>query len=169
MRRLEGEGLVYRIPDKGVFVKEINYEDILEITEIRTLFELHALQSCIDNVSDSELKELEQQLIHLPDDRIDDEENFYIVDRSTHKLIMSYCRNSRMLNYLKTLEAQMEKVRRVSATTPQRLPKSKAEHLEIVHAIKNRDFARASEALQLHLLNVRNSALNALRDSKFHS
>lgn len=164
IRRLQAEGLVNKIKDIGTMVREITHDDIIEIFEIRILFEVFALKPCIENIKDEEIRSLEQRLLKL--DASSDPQEYYEVDRDIHNAIMKFCSNSRMVNYLKTLNAQSEKFRRVSATTPKRLSKSREEHLAIVQAICNRDYEKAHEELTHHLNEVRRSVIEAYRSFK---
>ncbi len=159
MHRLEVEGLIYKIKNVGTLVREITYDDIIEIFEIRKLYELHALKNYVKNVTDDEIKLLEQRLLGL--DVSDDKQAYYNIDRDIHSSIMSFCSNSRMINYLKTINAQIEKLRRISANTPQRLAKSKEEHIAIVQAVCNRDYDKAYTILDSHLENVKKSVIDA--------
>jgi Transcriptional regulators len=164
IRRLEAEGLVYKIKDVGTIVREITYDDIIEIYEIRILFEVHALERCVENITDNEIKLLEHRLLKL--DASSSEQEYYEVDRDIHNTIMKFCSNSRMVNYLKTINAQSEKFRRVSATNPRRLCKSREEHLAIVQAIYNRDYNKASETLIYHLNEVKKNVIETYRSFK---
>lgn len=159
LRKLETEGLVYKIPDRGTFVREITYEDIMEIMEVRILFETHALQNCIRNAPDHDIQQLEERLTALGPDS--DPNDYYDVDREIHLMIMRYCPNMRIQSYLRTLNAQLERLRRVSAMMPKRLSKSREEHLELVRAIRDRDYDTARDVLVVHLENVQGSVIEA--------
>lgn len=164
LRRLEVEGLVYKIADRGTFVREISYDDIIEIIELRKIFELYALRKCVKNAPDFEIAHLEKMLLDLNSDS--DPDAYYNTDRTLHETIVKYCQNRRMVNYLANINAQLEKLRRVSATTPKRLVRSQSEHLEIIRAIKARDPAAAATALENHIDNILSSVIEAYRQSK---
>ena len=166
MRRLEVEGLVHKIKDVGIIVNEITYDDITEIFEMRILFELHALGNFVKNVTDDEIKSLEKRLLKLDDSS--SEQEYYNIDRDIHNSIIRACSNSRMVSYLKTINAQVEKLRRISGTTPERLGKSLKEHLTIVQAIRDRDYEKAYANLVLHLEEVKKSVIKANRKFKLN-
>jgi len=164
MQRLEVEGLVYRIKDLGTLVREVTYDDIIEVFEIRELYETHALRRCVKNISDEEISSLEHRVQAL--DATTKVQEYYDVDRDIHESIMKFCSNSRMVNYLKTINAQIEKLRRVSAKKPKRLSASKEEHIAIVQAIYNRDYEKAQECLAYHLDEIKKSVIEVYRNSK---
>ena len=78
-------------------------------------------------------------------------------------LIMKYSGNSRMVRFYKTLDVQFEQLRRISSTTPQRLSKSKQEHLDIIYALRTRDLVDTTRALSLHLQNIKENTKNVCR------
>lgn len=166
IHRLESEGLAYRIKGFGAIVSEITYEDIIEIFEIRTLYELHAFKFYIENVSAEELIDLKNKLLTL--DLNSNKQEYYDTDRAIHNIIMGHCLNSRMLSNLKTLNSQIEKFRRISAANPKRLSKSKEEHLAIIEAILKKDENMARESLEYHLTEVRNSVIEVYQHSKMY-
>jgi len=164
LQRLEADGLVYRIKDIGTLVREITYDDIIEVFEIRVLYETHALKSCVKNISEEEIRSFERRIQAL--DITSNIQERYEVDRDLHNTIMKFCSNLRMVNYLKTVNAQIEKFRRVSAMKPKRLSASQEEHLAIVQAICNRDYEKAEECLVYHLDEIKKSVIKVYRNSK---
>ncbi|MDO5115593.1 MAG: GntR family transcriptional regulator [Synergistaceae bacterium] len=166
LRRLEADGLVYKVRNRGTYVRSFSYEDVTESCEIRKLFELYSLKQCIEKASDEELKELHEKLIALSSDS--SAESFYESDIILHKTIMKYCMNSKMVAFLNTINTQLETFRRISGRMPNRLLKSKQEHLDILNAIEKRDIALATEKLSLHLDNVKESTWQAFKEFKMN-
>ena len=165
-KQLESEGLVRHFPARGTFVTDLTVQDVEEIFQLRELFELTALKSAISRITDAELDYVEGQLRYLDDKRSEDpttREKFYHSDRELHLLIMKYSGNSRMIKFHKTLEAQLERLRRISSMTPMRLSKSRQEHLDILYALRTRDLISATKYLSIHLQNIRESTLNVCR------
>ena len=68
-----------------------------------------------------------------------------------------------MVKFHRTLEAQLERLRRISSMTPMRLSKSRQEHLDILNALSDRDLDAATDALRLHLRNIKSSTLAVCR------
>ena len=163
LKLLEAEGLVWHIPSRGTFVKDITMQDVEEIFQLREMFELAALKVAINEITDEELDNIEKRLRILDDNRITEQEakeEFYGSDRQLHQLIMKHSRNSRMIGFHKTLEVQLERLRRISSMTPMRLAKSRQEHLDILYALRSRDLMEATKQLTKHLRNVKESTLN---------
>lgn len=162
LRRLEAEGLVYKVRNRGTFVRNFTYEDIVEISEIRKVFELYSLNRCMDDgVPEKELGSIRAELEDLREES--PKEAYYHTDQALHSLIMRYCVNSRMLSYANSINTQLEMIRRISAQTPNRLEHSKQEHLGIITAVLEGKKAAAVKLLEQHLDNVKNSTLNAFQ------
>lgn len=166
LRRLEAEGLVHKVRNRGTFVRSFTHEDIVEISEIRKTFELYSLVRCMEDTGPKDaFHALKVQLEGLDGESPNDA--YYGTDKTLHALIMRYCMNSRMLNYTNSINTQMEMIRRISAQSPHRLRDSKQEHLGIVEAVlSGGDAAVAAQRLERHLDNVKNSTLSVFQTLK---
>lgn len=162
LKQLEMEGLVRHIPLRGTFVAEISTQDVEEIFALRQALEILALHTAIEEITDEELEELERHLESLGPESLP--ESFYNSDRKLHDLIVKHGRNRRLRIFYDMLNSQIERVRRVSAQKPNRLKKSRQEHLEIVQALKERDLQKAEELLRQHLRNVKESCIEVCRN-----
>ena len=156
---LEGLGMVRRYPGRGCFVAEITAQDINEIFSLRILLEVAALRASYHLIDPRSLALLEQDLLALtPEDRPD---AYYDTDRRLHELIISSCGNMRLMLILRTLNGQIEQLRRISAKQPLRLRASRQEHLDLVAALKSQDLERSCQLLDAHIRNVQASTLSA--------
>ncbi len=161
LKMLEAEGLVYQIPQRGTFVKEITTQDVEEIFMLREALEVVALRESIKHISDEPLDELESKLEKLSIQS--KPEDFYECDKMLHQLIIQNCGNRRLVHFLNTINSQIEMIRRISAMLPNRLEKSKQEHLRIVRALKARNLPKAESELRKHIKNVEASTLEVCR------
>jgi DNA-binding GntR family transcriptional regulator len=166
LKQLTAERLVRHIPGRGTFVEEMSTQDVEELFEIRAMFEETALKWAIDKITNAEIDEMEQAFNSLKDDGTSRPEEFYSSDRKLHDLILRYGRNRRMIEFLNTVNSQLERLRRVSSLTPNRLEKSKKEHLAILYAIKERNLEKAVGALRAHLKNVEKSTLDVCEQAR---
>ncbi len=161
MMILEREGIVVRYPSRGCFVSQITVQDVYEIFELRTQFELTALRNAYALVADRQLAELEAALEALTPDS--PPEAYFETDRKLHGLLLDYCGNGRLVDFICILNAQIERVRVISANRPDRLAESRMEHLALVRAIRRRDLALAEELLESHIGHVRDSTMAVCR------
>ena len=159
LRRLEAEGFVTKIRNLGSFIRPYTQEDIRESCEIRRIFEVYALKSCIKQVSPEEITSIRTMLLALTEQS--PVEDYYASDRALHNMITKYCVNTKIHEILKSLDVQLDAMQVISAQTPKRLLRSREEHLEILAAIEEVDLQKASALLRQHLENVEQSALRA--------
>ena len=161
LMKLANEGLVTRYPSRGCFVSPITVKDVAEIYELRIQLECCALRNSCRHISDQELEEIEGMLLALRPDS--PEEMYFDSDRKLHGLLLAYCGNGRLVDYLGILAAQIERVRVISALKNRRLSNSRLEHIELVDALKARDIPRSEKLLASHLGNVRDSSIEVCK------
>ncbi len=167
LKQLTAEGLVWQIPSLGTFVQELNSRDVEEMFEIREIFEEYSLKTGINEIPYEELIRLELAFKAL--NSASSPEEYFSCDRNLHALILNHGWNRRMAIILKTINSQLERLRRISAMTPHRLDRSTEEHLNIINGIKERNLEKALSLLHLHLENVKKSCLEMCVKSRFVS
>lgn len=158
MMALESNGMVRRYPGRGCFVAEITVQDLNEIFDLRALLEVAALRRSYQFLKDFELEQLEHDLQSLTTGS--PVECYFDTDRRLHELLIGNCGNMRLLLILRTLNGQIEQMRRISAQQPMRLAASRMEHLEIVSSLRKHDLARSCDLLAEHIHNVQKSTLS---------
>jgi DNA-binding GntR family transcriptional regulator len=163
LKRLELEGLVYKIKDVGTVVRDITYDDIREVFEIRSMIELYALKDYINRITDVEIKKLLAMFEVLSPESSPQE--YYNADRMFHNSLLSYSSNSRLILFWKQINSHVEKFRRISGATPRRLNYSKEEHLACLYAIRDRNYEKAYQNLAYHLEEVKKNTIEAKRNS----
>lgn len=158
---LESEGMIVRYPSRGCFVSQITVRDVEEIFELRAQLELCALRNSYIRISDLELETLEKKLVELSAET--PPEDYFETDRELHGLILCYSGNSRLVDFIGILNAQIERVRVISANRPHRLIESRAEHLAIVRAMRDRDLAKTEQLLAMHIENIQNNTMEVCK------
>ncbi len=161
LMKLESDGLVVRYPSRGCFVSEITVHDVEEIFELRIQLEICALRNSYRRISEKEFENLEAKLEALTQETAMDE--YYETDRELHSLILNYCGNNRLIDFLGILNAQIERLRVISASNPRRLGSSRSEHLDIVKAMRAYDLPLAEKLLAAHIGNVRDSTIEVCK------
>lgn len=82
---------------RGTFVTNLTVQDVEEIFQLRELFEITALKSAINCITDDELDYIEDRVRYLDDKKSEEpptQEAFYRSDRDLHMMIMKYSGNS---------------------------------------------------------------------------
>ncbi len=162
LRQLEIEGIVTSYPGRGTFVAVITPYDVEEIYELRTIFELFALEKSFPRITDADLDRAEQSFLERNEPF--NWEKYHDADRAFHQMLVDKCGNRRAATFLSILNNQVEWVRRCSARNAARSSSARlAEHLHIIECIRKRDLEASKEALRTHLRNVSNAAMDTCR------
>ncbi|MFW2365090.1 MAG: GntR family transcriptional regulator [Desulforhopalus sp.] len=162
IKRLEAEGLVNTIPNRGAFVITPTLREIEETFRVRAQLEKMAVTLTAENATPTQMAEL-RKLISAETTVFDesDLDEYYDVNDNLHLKIAEYSGNSVLHAYIKEL---LDKTRiylilydpfyklEYSPTT---------EHQTILDAIEAGDHGRAKEAVEAHI----NSAIEGLESA----
>ena len=156
VKRLEAAGLVEVSPRRGVYVSEIDRQELREIFELRTALESLAIRSATARMPEAEAERalsLYRSANEAPDER-DRERILRDIDALIHDLAVEYCGNRRLIELIENLRALINWSRSTLISHLER-PYAEAlpEHIEIAEALCARDGERAAEAMRTHLEN----------------
>ncbi len=155
LSRLEAEGLVRKIPNKGTLVSEISLDDVRQIYEMRDTLERFAARRSALNIPLSKLESLLDQS-NLVADRIGqtDYDLHHELHAALHQLILAYADNEFLVRMIRSLDDHMRRVRALSGTQPERhAQKTQEEQRELLDALIARDPDRAELAIVRHIDN----------------
>lgn len=163
MRRLDAEGLIKLIPNRGAFVARWSEDEINHIYELRVLLESFAAQTAADRISEEErdhLGELADEMSRLVEQRPIDVDAIAEVNNRFHKGLLEACGNTRLRDLLGTITEvplQLSTFRRYSVDE---LRRSAAQHAELVAALHARDPDWARSVMTAHIRSARHTLLN---------
>jgi DNA-binding GntR family transcriptional regulator len=159
LKQLELDGLVENIPNRGVVVKGISKQDILDIYVIRTAIEGISARWCCDRISDAEIQEL-KELFELMEFYTFKKDVDKIAELNTrfHEIIYKATRSRYLEHILKDFQIFIKSTRNRSLRTPGRMGEALEEHREIIDAIVSRDSEAAERAILRHLEHSRKNA-----------
>lgn len=148
--KLIGEGLVEPLPRRGCRVSVLDPNAVHELFECRSHLECIALKSSIERIPEKKLEEL-VLFLQITDTPEKMKKNSLEADSKLHSLIADYCSN----RYIKTLLAQLFRQSLPfrsfrSCETEQDL--LNAERRNLIQAILERNYAKASELLNAHIM-----------------
>lgn len=163
--RLEADGLVTLIPNKGAQVTEITEKDIREIWEMRRLLEPYAARSSAAAIREEEIADLERLIRNLRDDPTNTE--LYIkTDIMLHELLYFQCSNSYLRETLRRVHEVSYRIRYFAESRKTMhdavIHEVIREHMDILDILRTRDPDRIVVAVSSHLLNGERRALSAL-------
>lgn len=163
-RALERDGLVTSIVNLGVFVRQVSFEDAVELYELRAHIVGYVCWRLAQTAREEEVAEL-RDLVERMDDaiRAEDAAAYYDLNLEFHNRVieMSQCRKSAELYQSLVKEAHL--FRRRSLMTPAAMRASNREHRRIVKAIRTGDAAAARTAAEEHHMNGKRRWLETLR------
>lgn len=155
LMQLELEGLVRNVPNKGAVVVGVTEQDIHDIYEIRIRIEGLAARLCAENITDDELRALEQ-IVDLQEFYLlkNDTEQIWKLDSDFHKIIYDASRSRPLRFTLSNFHNYIKKARDISVQTEGRAEKTVAEHRAILDAIKEHNGALAEKLTADHISNA---------------
>ncbi|WP_232823158.1 GntR family transcriptional regulator [Oceanibium sediminis] len=153
INRLEGEGLIERLSNGSIVIRQVAVEELLEILLVRRLLEGEAAAQCAQRVPQEKIAEMmaqSQELLANPDIEFDP---FWSYDDRFHLFIAE---GSGKPMLAKMIENLRDKVRMCHMMRMKRNFAEQAhEHIEVLKALEARDSERAREAMAQHLDRVR--------------
>jgi DNA-binding GntR family transcriptional regulator len=163
LKRLEHDGLVRFVVNRGAFVRGLSASDISEIYEVREQLEGFAAFTAATNMRDTEIAALERELAYAEklsaQGRVAET---FESDVHLHRSLIACTHNDRLASILATLADQVHRVRVLSPNTPGRIEATLREHEEILSAVKRRDGEAARAAMVRHLRAAHENAIQLL-------
>ncbi len=155
LMQLELEGLVRNVPNKGAVVIGVTEQDIHDIYEIRIRIEGLASRLCAENITEDELRALEQ-IVDLQEFYLmkNDTEQIWKLDGDFHKIIYDASRSRPLRFTLSNFHNYIKKARDISVQTEGRAEKTVAEHRAILDAIKAHNGELAEQLTAKHISNA---------------
>jgi DNA-binding GntR family transcriptional regulator len=160
VNRLLGEGILARLSNGAVVVRETGAADFLELLHIRRLLESEAAALAAGRVPDAALEELRRRTQKIIKEARTRKEEHWTLDDDLHDLIGQYAGNKALAQTVSSIRrrARLCNIERV----PGRLVPACEEHLAIIDALASANSGKAREAMLTHLANVRHNFLQSL-------
>ncbi len=164
IRRLEAEGLVDHQPRSGAVVRKLDYPEIMELYEMRTVLEGTAARLAARAASPMEIEELQSinaEMALLP------EETGAMVhlNRLFHARLVDAARNRFLLRSMASVENTLLILGPSSMESPDRARQAVAEHAAVLDALVARDGPSAEAAMRDHMEGAQLTRLRMLRKS----
>ena len=136
LQRLDREGLIKLVPNKGAVVLGISEQDLIDIYKIRMRLEGLASRIAAENANDELCKELRDNVdltaFYMGKGDIEKVKN---LDSEFHDIIYRSCESRMLGKILSELHRYIASYRKLSLAVDGRIEKSLAEHREIYEAI----------------------------------
>ena len=148
VRRLEQEGLVKNIPNRGVFLVELTRKAAIELYTVREVLEGMAARLAVQRISDKALEKMERLL--RAQEKIVSEEDLVAYSKSDfefHACIYAACANAILREMLESIK---HKARPIAMQITPILTELFHDNEMIVHALRLRDPLLAELAFREH-------------------
>ena len=154
LARLQAEGLVDILPQRGSIVSLIRIADVLEFMLIRKALEAEAVRVATRSGGRGLVEALERNLA-LQEGAVaaDDRSLFHAHDLDFHELLMQATGFARLGATIDSARANLDRARRM-VLSPRRLETSCSEHRAIVTAIASGDDQAGAAAMRGHIDSV---------------
>ena len=163
--RLEAEGLVTLIPNKGAMVADVKAEDILNNWEIRLLLEPYAAGKSASLIPDTEIEEIHAEILSMKESAFDND-RYVASDTRMHEILYIHLPSTFLKDTIRRVHQMSTRIRYFpedSQTMHEQVVNEVIqEHLSIIEALKTRDSAKIIDNVQIHLRNGEKRAMAAL-------
>lgn len=163
-RALAQVGLLVAIPNRGVFVRELDLREALDVYDIRA--SLHELIGSLvaERIRDDEILELQTMVTTMDSFAEDgDLERYYPANLEFHERLLELAGNDRLTRMYNNLIKELHLFRRKGLIQLNSMRISNEEHRQVVDAIANRDPIAAGAALRNHAMTSKQRLLAAVR------
>jgi DNA-binding GntR family transcriptional regulator len=147
--RLLGSGLVVRRPDRSLAVAVLSEREATELSELRAILEIAALEQSVPSLSPSALRTAERLNHELFAEY--DPLRIGELDQQFHLALYSGCDNTRLLEIVGALRRESRRACLHQEPGAQERIDFFEEHAALVAACARRDFAAAAQHLRRHL------------------
>ncbi|MCP4381471.1 MAG: FadR family transcriptional regulator [Hyphomicrobiales bacterium] len=144
------------------FLITLNAKNVDALYESRGLIEGGVAQMATERLTDADTDRLRAMVV-LQADLVTDPLGFRVSDLEFHRTIMDSTGNPFLIRVAYSLYVLGMEYRRIASETPGVLKRSLADHEEIVAAFVARDADAAGAAMVLHMRNVHESTLDAMK------
>lgn len=152
LRELAADGLVDIIDGKGVYVRRIDFKDMIEIFEVREALERKAIQLFIERIDNDQMEEL-QRYMDAQEEAYshDDHKTFMDCDMKIHYLIAAGAKNGRLKKSIMDIYDQIRQIA-ISSRDDDNVRKMAIEdHRKILEAVRSRNVEAAENAMIDHI------------------
>ncbi len=152
LHMLEMEGLLEAIPRVGYRVKQIEWHEIEEICEIRTVNETLAARWAMNRITPKEIQALDESLaVAEAEIRQGNPRSFVERDAEFHEILVRACGSKRLLELCQLLRRHMLRYRIEALYLPETGLGAIEQHRRIVDCLRSKDEEGVAVAIRDHL------------------
>lgn len=158
--RLEAEGLVNTIPNRGAFVVGLSAADAADMFEIRKQYEIITARRAAEKATKEDLDVFEERFEYMKHySAKGDLRKMKQINPTFHEAIYEAARSRLLLVSITRVNTYLKLSVHTKESRREHLADIFAEHEEIYQAIKNHDEDKAALAMEIHCSNMIRRAL----------
>ncbi len=155
-------------PRSGTFVSELRADEMAEVSDVRLVLELYAVEQGLLRITPEQLRRMRQhvegiQQLVTPQDTCADHLTFVAHDHGFHQVILEAAGNRKLLELYEALNVHIQVARVYYLNTDKRVRQVCAEHEAILRAYEAQEVAAAKEAVAAHLASAKQATLERLQ------
>ena len=154
--RLMLEGMVEVIPRKGVIVKPVSLNEVLQIIEVRLINECYCARLAAERANDADIAEMDDILKRTRHwASLRNVVNMMLLDREFHLSVARAAKNDVVAELLRTLHERSLRFWFISLNEPKQCESVHEQHAAILGAIRRRDPDEAEAGMRRHIESFR--------------
>jgi DNA-binding GntR family transcriptional regulator len=155
MAQLEREGFVRSVPRRGIYVVRKTKQEVIELITAWAALESMAARLITVNASDDEIATLRNMFATFENGQLHAKLDEYSeVNIEFHQAIIRMSRNHVLVDLAENLFTHMRMIRRKTIGEDDRVDRSIRDHMNIIHALEERDTDRAESLVRNHALGL---------------
>ena len=161
LHRLEGDGLLVKLPYQGWFVREFTEQEVRQLYEMRAAMECFGVRLACQRMTPEELDGLrEQQSVGKAALRDEDIDAYRIYNRDLHATIIKAARNSYLSTVMAQLALQSQMLMARTIRLVGRPSRAIEEHGELIELIGKHQEKAAERLIERHILSALDDILH---------
>jgi DNA-binding GntR family transcriptional regulator len=172
-RLLQHEGLVRKNPKGGVQVTELTLEELQEVSDLRTVLEVYAIQLACERITEKEIAELEDVITDISKALERSAEGKEPVSRTLgalsvkfHGILYDAAKSDHLKRTLDVIRLPILRYLTFSLETQAQRERSSEEHKMIVDLLKKRDKPALKKLMKKHMKDSGNAIARKLKSSE---
>ncbi|WP_078428389.1 GntR family transcriptional regulator [Alkalihalobacterium alkalinitrilicum] len=149
---LQQDGLVEIKERSGTFVNTPKVQDVKEVYDIRNALERQAVNLAMENMTKADIEKMLNKAIKVEETLNDSSvETFVESDREFHRTLILWSKNQRLIKLMESLDAQLQWISVITATSSERPKETNAMHKRIIAAMLHSNKKIAQDLMEEHI------------------
>ncbi len=152
LRQLEADGLIENIPNRGAYVTALSKRDISDLFDLRSLFEIQAIEWAIKRMSSEDIDDLRETLEFMEFYTLkNDIDKVLMFNTQFHSILYSGTKDRMIQKTLSTYQIYLKHSAPAKTYSGDALKTILEEHKAIFDAVESKNVAAGRKAMEHHM------------------